>query len=327
MEWERSDILRQGPGVAPPRRPNVRYLLPGIVLFVASFLLFMSVFLPLVMAPRVARLPLAPDSVRIAQGYGSYFAPSQGQRVISDVLTHTMTIEGDPEAGSADVAVWNSFASLEDLRPTVLPENRVISAMRERVALDRSSALPVRCCGADPIHEGVTYRFPFSTQPAEYQLWEPLLRDAVPASFVRADRLGTLPVYVFLCVVEPTQIGTEAVPGGLVGLGAPSVEAPVLHAMNRELWVEPRTGRIVHDIVSVRQTLQQQDGQSTPFTTLDLAWNDETVQEQVDLAAREIARLEGVSTILPLTALVAGAILFALGVILTVLARAGSAGP
>jgi DUF3068 family protein len=306
-----------------PRKPRVvlRYLIPGAVLFVAAFLLFMAMLLPRVIAPRVARIPLAPSNVLVAEGYGSYFAPSQGQIVTSDQLTRTTTISGQPEAGSAEVAVWDTFSSLEDLRATVLPEARVLSEASERVALDRTTGQPVNCCGEDPVHEGLTHRFPFDTQPGEYLMWEPTLNAAWPASFTRTDRLGDLPVYVFACIVPPTAIGSETVPGRFVGSAAPSVDVSLVHAVDIEVWVEPRTGRIVHRIDDVRQTLEQPDGATTPYRTLRLAWNDDTIGEQVELAQRDVARLEGVSSTLPLAALVAGVILFAVGIILSILAN------
>lgn len=322
MQWDRGAITRERlRAPPPPRRRNVPYALAGVVLCLAFFLLFMAVLLPLVIAPRAARLPLAPYAVLVAVGAGSYFAPSQGQLVTSDALVGRLTIRGALEAGSDEVAVWDTFVSLEDLRPTVVPGERVISAVRERVALDRTTGRPVACCGEDPVHEGITHRFPFGTETGEYLLWDPVLREGRPARFQRTDRVGALAVYVFICQVQPTPIGTQVVPGALVGADTASLEVSLVHAVDRELWVEPRTGRIVREVTDVRQTLQGEGIEPARFATVRMAWNDETVDEQAGIAAREVARLEGVSSILPLTATVAGVILLAVGVILLVLAN------
>lgn len=322
VEWERGEITRERPRLpSPPRRPNVPYVLPGAILGGAAFLLFMSALLPAVVAPRTALLPLAPYTVVVAEGSGSYFAPSQGHLVVSDTLTSRLTIRGDLEAGSDQVAVWDTFTALEDLRPGVGPRDRVVSAVRERVALDRRTAQPVDCCDQDPVHKGLTYRFPFGTEPGEYLVWDAALGAGRPARFVRADRVGSLHVLVFASRVEPTQIGSEVVPGPLVGSSAPSLEVSLVHAAHREMWVEPQTGRIVRQVTDVRQTMEHAGQEPTPYATLHLAWNDETVTQQARLATREVARMEGVSSTLPLTAVVAGGILAAVGIILMVLAH------
>jgi hypothetical protein len=291
------------------------------VLSVASFLLFMALLLPLFLAPRVARIPLNPLEITRARGTGTYFSQARAELVTSDAMQLTTTIRGDVEAGSAGVAVWDTFSALEDLRPEVPERDQVVWALEQRVALHRRNAEAVACCGENPPHQGLTYRFPLNTQQRTYPLWNPVIADDRPATYVRADRVNGLDVYVFTSRVEPTPVGTEVVPGGLAGSALPSVEVTVTYQADRELWVEPRTGRVVQELWNVQQQLERQDAPPTEYSSVQLSWTDETIAEQVTKARREATRLEGVSSTLPLTALIAGGLLLGVGIILTILAQ------
>jgi hypothetical protein len=283
------------------------------VLCAASFLLFMALLLPLVVAPRLARAPLAPYEVVVAQGRGAYRSASTGATVDSAALQHTTTVRGAPEDGSAAVAVVDTFATLEDLTPGLPDADRVLSAVEERIALDRRTGAAVACCGEDPAHQGLTLRFPFGTQQRDYDLWDPHVAAARPATFVRTDEVDGLEVYVFTQRIEPTEVGRQQVP---VDLGPPG-EASIVHAADKELWVEPRTGRIVRALADVTRTLERDGGTLATLASLSLGWNADTVGRQVAGAGAEAARLERVSRALPIAALALGAPLLAWGVVLT----------
>lgn len=320
-EWEHGVVARRRPPLI--RRPLPRvgsgYLLPGAVLSFASFLLFMSLLLPVFLAPRVARIPLNTLDTVTAGGTGSYFSPARAGLVESDALQMTTTIRGDVDAGSDGVAVWDSFEALVDLRPEVPERDRVVSAREQRVALHRRTGEAVACCGESPAHQGLAYRFPFNTRQRTYSLWNSVIAEARPATFVRADRLNGLEVYVFTSRVEPTPLGTEVVPGDLANSSLPSVEVTVMYEADREVWVEPRSGRVVQEFWSVQQRLERQGAPSASYGQVQMSWTEETVARQVSQARRESSRLEGVSSALPITALVAGALLLGVGVILTIL--------
>lgn len=315
VPWERGVVSR---GDLRLRLPPVRGrapqpLVPIALVFAGSFLLFLALLLPAFVAPRVARAPLAPYWQIAARGSGSYLSEARAEIVASDALQVTRTVRGDLDAGSDEVAVYDVFTALEDLRPGVPATDRVVEATDQRIALDRRSAEPVACCDERPAHEGLTVRFPFGTRRAEYPLWDDEIGAARPATFQRTDRVGGVEVYVFTSTVEPTVVRTETVAGALVGVDEPSVEAEVVYAAEKQLWVEPRTGRIVDLRSEVVTSVEPAAGGPGVSARMQLGWDADTVDWALGDTRRLASRLARVTTTGPRAALAAGAALVVAG--------------
>lgn len=313
--WERGILTHERPRLRLPavRGPEPRPIAAVALLFAGSFLLFLCLLLPMFVAPREARAALAPYWVIAAEGSGSYLSVARGEVVASDRLKVTRTVRGDLDAGSEQTAVYDAFTALEDLGPDVSPDDRVVWTTDQRIALDRRTGEAVACCDEQPAHEGLTLRFPFGTRRATYPLWDDEIADVRPATYVRTQRMDGLEVYLFSSQVEPTVIISETVRGALVGLPDPSIDVDILYAADKQLWVEPRTGRIVNARSVITQTLQPADAVATT-AMLELAWNQDTVDWMIRDTRRSMDRLALVATTGPTTALVTGCILLLAGI-------------
>lgn len=311
---------RAAPEVADPPRsrapatapvPASAVVLPGLLLLAGSFLLFMALLLPLVVAPALRLLPLDRFTVTSSEGSGTYTSPRTGDLVATDDLRHTTTVRGDVDRGSDDVAVWQVFATTEDVAPSVDAADRVLDELQETVALDRRTARAVSCCGEDPPHEGLTLRFPLDAGPGPHDLWDPHLRAARPAAQARTDRVGGLDVAVYVQRVEPTPVASGGAQGTLV------------YAADREVWVEPATGLIVRVDENLRWTLEGPGAPSRPYRSADLTWSAASVGEAVAEAGALRTDLRRLTVDGPVAALVLGAILLGAGIRATPRIRAG----
>jgi len=309
------EVAEPAPTRASPRAapvPARAVVLPGLLLLAGSFLLFMALLLPLVVAPVVRLLPLDRFTVTSSEGSGTYTSPRTGDLVATDDLRHTTTVRGDVERGSADVAVWEVFATTEDVAPDVDAADRVLDELQETIALDRRTARAVACCGEDPPHDGLTLRFPLDAGPGPHDLWDPHLRAARPAAQARSDRLGDLDVAVYVQRVEPTPVASGGAQGTLV------------YAADREVWVEPATGLIVRVDENLRWTLEGPGVPSRPYRSADLTWSAASVGEAAAEAQALRTDLRRLTVDASVAALTGGAVLLAAGIRATArLRRAG----
>lgn len=288
----------------------------GLVLvFVGLFLLFFGLFERFYAYPRLKKAPLDQYSQPVATGTGSYFnrSPDKLREITGAQLKNVRTVRGDVNAGSDEVAVWDSFNSTVDTA-----DQGVITATQERIALDRVTAQSVPCCGENPRHQGLTLKFPFDTQKTTYQFWDGPAERALPAAFTRTERINGVAVYRFEQHIDQLDIGDQDIPGTLAGdPDTPSVQTDVIYSNVKTLWAEPATGIIVKAQQDVTQVLRTPGGEEV-LTLIDavLTYDEATVAANADDAASGANQLRLLGTILPLAALALGLIALAAGLVL-----------
>jgi hypothetical protein len=286
-----------------------------VLVFVGLFLLFFGLFERVYAYPRLKKAPLDQYSKPVATGTGSYFnrSPDTLREITGARLQNVRIVRGDVNAGSDEVAVWDSFNSTVDTA-----DQGVITATQERIALDRVTAQSVQCCGENPRHQGLTLKFPFDTEKTTYQFWDGPAQRALPAAFTRVERINGVTVYRFEQRIDQLDIGDQDIPGTLAGDPAtPSVQTDVIYSNVKTLWVEPATGIIVKAQQDVTQVLRTQGGEDV-LTLIDavLTYDDATVAANADDAASGANQLRLLGTILPLAALALGLIALAAGLVL-----------
>jgi len=291
-----------------------------LLVFVGFFLVFFSLLLRFYAYPRLQKAPLNQYSQSVAVGTATYFNRAQLKEVTAQ-LQNVRTVKGDPRAGNTDTAVWDSFQVTKDLG-----DGGVITAVQERIALNRVSAESRNCCGEQPRHQGLTLKFPFNAKKTSYSFWDSRAQRAFPATFVAEDRIEGVKVYRFEQRFSGVPLDTVEVSGAQAGQpNELTVPATLTYANDRTLWVEPRTGIIVKGAENLTQILQTADGKPvlTGFRG-QLVWDDATVRKMADDAREAASQLRLGQTILPVASLILGVALIVLGVVL--LAR-GSARP
>jgi hypothetical protein len=286
-----------------------------VLVFVGLFLLFFGLFDRVYIYPRLKKAPLDQYSQPVATGTGSYFnrSPDTLREIDGAQLKNIRTVRGDRDAGSEEIAVWDSFNSTIDTA-----DQGVITATQERIALDRVTGQSVQCCGENPRHQGLTLKFPFDTRKTTYQFWDGPAQRALPAAFTREERINGVTVYRFEQRIDQLDIGDQDIPGTLAGdPETPSVQTDIIYSNVKTLWVEPATGIIVKAQQDVTQVLRTPGGEEV-LTLIDavLTYDDATVDTNADDAASGANQLRILGTIVPIAALALGLIALAAGLVL-----------
>jgi hypothetical protein len=286
-----------------------------VLVFVGLFLLFFGLFDRVYIYPRLKKAPLDQYSQPVATGTGSYFnrSPDTLREIDGAQLKNLRTVRGDRDAGSEEIAVWDSFNSTIDTA-----DQGVITATQERIALDRVTGQSVQCCGENPRHQGLTLKFPFDTRKTTYQFWDGPAQRALPAAFTREERINGVTVYRFEQRIDQLDIGDQDLPGTLAGdPETPSVPTDIIYSNVKTLWVEPATGIIVKAQQDVTQVLRTPGGEEV-LTLIDavLTYDDATVDTNADDAASGANQLRILGTIVPIAALALGLIALAAGLVL-----------
>jgi hypothetical protein len=132
------------------------------------------------------------------------------------------------------------------------------------------------------VHEGLFYKFPFNVQQQTYKFWDGDLSKAVDINFVREENLFGTDTYVFEQVIPRTEVTTREVPAGVFDQTGDNIEAKVLYANTRTLWVEPNTGVIVKGQEVLDKSLESDAG--TVYTTRGtIGYNEETVKDNAEI--------------------------------------------
>jgi uncharacterized membrane protein len=282
-----------------------------VLVFVGFFLVFSALSVRFYAYPRLQKAPLNQYSEPVAVGTGTYFNRAQLQEVTAQ-LQNIRTVKGDARAGNASTAVWDSFSVTKDLG-----DNGVITATQERVAMDRVTGESKHCCGDQPPHSGLTFKFPFNTQKRTYSFWDTTAKQAFPAAYAGSERIQGLDVYRFEQRFSNVRLDTVQVSGAQAHQpDVATVPATVIYSNVKTLWVEPRSGIIVKAGQDVTQILQTDAGVQvlTAFKG-QLVYDANTVNGNVDDASSAASQLRMIQWTLPIGALVLGVVLIVVGVI------------
>jgi uncharacterized membrane protein len=283
-----------------------------VLVFVGFFLVFSSLLVRFYAYPRLQKAPLNQYSEPVATGTGTYFNLAQLKEVTAQ-LQNIRVVKGDAKAGNASTAVWDSFSVTKDLG-----DGGVLSADQERVAMDRVTGESKRCCGEQPPHSGLTFKFPFDTQKRAYSFWDTTAKQAFPATYMGTERINGLLVYRFEQRFSNVRLQTVQVSGAQAHQpGVATVPATVIYGNVKTLWVEPRTGIIVKGGQDVSEVLQTEDGQAVlTVVKAQLVYDRDTISGNVDDARSAMSQLRAIQWVLPIGALIVGVVLIVLGVVL-----------
>jgi hypothetical protein len=196
------------------------------------------------------------------------------------------------------------------------------------VSLDRRTGESTNCCGdytstgdlTDPTsqkpitHDGLVFKFPFSTEKKTYQWWDADLERAVPIEFQREDEINGTKVYVFKQTIAPEAISTIEAPKSLFEPGAEgNVTATEMYSNTRTLWVEPVTGVVIDGNEEVN-TVYEADGYTPIAKTVGtIGFDDETVNKNAADWGAKASLLSMINTWLTPIGVVLGLLLIGLG--------------
>ena len=308
----------------------------GIVLIgIGVFLVVLAPLLRFYVVPSVAKAPLAPGqttggiSTIVSTGIGRtvFYAEklAAGEDPIRrDVaLTATRTTRGDVLAAEAVDAKNQDLAIYDSIQTLVDEKNTIINSEQIRVPFDRVNSDLKNCCGGNVNGQTVTFeginplKFGFFLGKQTYSYFDTTVLKAVPMPYVTEESIQGLTTYKFEQTIEPTQIGTQDVPGNLVGETVATYTAPRFYSNTRTVWVDPITGSIIKGQEVQKQTLRGADGtDKTILLDATLAFDEPTVTANVNEAKDNGSKINLLKTTVPIIALILGVIALVGGILI-----------
>lgn len=254
----------------------------------------------------------------------SYFSPKFVTEESGVTLQATNTQKGDVAAaksiGSSQFAVWQSYTAIEDIthhQPVSIPEEGNTLAFDRKTGVLRPwsgntvGGQHVSVSGQGPL-------FPLNTKKQSYQVFDTTLAKPVTfhyAGTATTDGVGT---YVFKATVPSQQIGTQQLPGSLVGMSAAEVTLPEFYGARYTYYVDPRTGVPLAVEQNVRQVLKDSAG-STRLVLLsaDFKSTPASIASGVKTDNKARGEISLLTVIIPIVAGLLGVILVIVGVVLS----------
>jgi hypothetical protein len=292
--------------------------LTGLGAFLVVLALMCHFYLP----GQVVKFPLNEYSVSSLSGTNmTYFSQKTGGEVSGATVRAISTVQGDVAAGNSSTAVWNDVTGVFDV--THSPQVP-ISYTTERFAFNRRTGALVNCCGAavGTTHahfSGQGYVWPIGTQQQTYDVFNTTLMKPEPFNYTGISTVDGLSVDIFVQPINNQLIGTETVPGSLVGIGnQPTVKLDEYLTATNTYYVEPGTGSPVKVVEAQDEILQNPSTGGTALVLLDgtLTTTPQSVAAAVSTATKYDHEISWVEDLGPLIGILVGLLLVAFGLML-----------
>lgn len=286
---------------------------------------FLVTLAPLLRTYVYDHLAVAPADYFVIQhnqsSNASYFDVQQLKVRSGVTVTSTSTVRGNVAASKSDANVWDRFTSTET------SDGVRIDYSEQRTAFNPHTGYAVNCCNAfvgtdhNAKQTGLVFKFPFFTQRKSYPFYDAQIKKALPMNYAGETTIKGLKVYKFVQHVGPARIGTEQVPGKLLGMKEKgAVSTPRMYENTRTYWVEPVTGAPVRISENQRQTLQSPVGSSHDLVAFggNMVTTPSDQQKLVDRAKSQSLQVSLLHDYLPLGSVVVGVLLIVGGVVLSI---------
>jgi|SRR5215472_3912258 len=298
-------------------------VLTGLGVFFIVLALLSRFFVP----GQAIKFPLNEYSKTTLQAdNASYFSPHSVTEISGATLQATNTTKGDvataKSIGSNNVAVWQTFSAVEDItnhEPVSIP------AEGNSQAFDRKTGVlvPASSNSVNGKHFNVSGQwqgplFPLSTQKRSYQVFDTTLLKPVTYHYMGTATTGGVATYVFYANVPGQQIGTESLPGALVGMTQSAVTLPEFYSARVTYYVDPITGVPLAVNQNVSETLQDSTG-TTRLVLLqaDFKTTPASVASNVSTDNSGTTKINALNVIVPIVSGLLGIILVVVGLVLS----------
>lgn len=291
----------------------MRKIVGWVVLALGAFLLVAGLVANYWAPDVVKKTPLDVNSTTHLEGTATKLNPTTGE--LEDLAVKATSVtQADSEASSEDTVVFVNKTCLvidegdvPDCVDAKDPRKRLINASFDVFATDRVTAQSVstKAVPADAAeHEGLVNKFPFDVQRQDYEYWDGMLGQAVPATFDGTEKIDDLETYRFKVSIPRTE---AEVVDGIDGF----------YTQEKTIWVEPSTGSIVNQQQSETRTTAEGD----TLLELDLAFTDEQVEQSVTDAKDSVDRLGLITSTVPMVGIIGGIVALLIGLALVLSGR------
>jgi hypothetical protein len=298
-------------------------ILTGLGVFFIVLAILSKFFVP----GQAVKFPLNEYSKTTLQAdNGSYFSEKSVTEESGVTLQATNTTKGDVAAaksiGSNNVAVWQTYTAIEDVS-----NHQAVSIPAEgnTLAFDRQTGVLVPWSGnaVGGKHVEVTGNeqgslFPLDTQKKEYRVFDTTLKKPVPFRYAGTATTAGVSTYVFTADIPPTQMGTQSLPGALVGETASQVTLPEFYSAKETYFVDPVTGVPLKVEQNVQQTLRDDTGTTRlVLMQADFKTTPASVASNVQTDNNATTKITVLNVIIPIVAGLIGLILLVVGLVLS----------
>jgi Porin PorA len=298
-------------------------ILTGLGIFFIVLAILSKFFVP----GQAVKFPLNEYSKTTLQADGaSYFSEKSVTEESGVTLQATSTTKGDvasaKNAGSNNVAVWQTYTAIQDTtnhQPVSIPADGNV------LAFDRKTGVLVPWSGnlvggkhvqVPPNTQGSL--FPLNTQKQNYQVYDTTLKRAVTFQFKGTSTTSGVSTYVFTADIPATQIGTQSLPGSLVGESASEVTLPEFYSVQETYSVDPITGVPLQVEQNVQQTLRDDTGTTRlVLMSADFKTTPASIASNVQTDKNGTTKITVLNVIIPIVAGVIGLILLVVGLVMS----------
>jgi hypothetical protein len=287
----------------------------GALLFVASLLVHFYV------VPTLAVAPIDQNSITSLEAEDATVFDTETLAPITTDLSVKARTVGDVKASEAapdHAVVWVSSTTVSSP-----DKDEPLSQSVKRAAFDETTGEAVNCCDGFMETEkgvrekvtrtGLVFKFPFYTEKKNYQFWDDTLAKPVTTRYAGTAKLQGHSVWVFKNEVPATVVGTQDVPGSLIGQESnDDVTADSYYQNHNTYYVEPVTGAIVNQVTETKSWFSY-EGNDLVTTEAKIAYTPKETQETYDMLGTKAQLLGLAHGALPWVVAVLGLALMALG--------------
>ena len=204
-------------------------------------------------------------------------------------------------------------------------------AVTQRTAFDRRSGEAVTCCGAaissaagtySGPQSGQAYTWPIGAGQQPYQVFDTVLRRPVTATFTGTTAIAGIPVNRYTEQVRAAKVGTQKLPGQLVGLkGRPRSCWTSSIPITATYWVDPVTGTVIDEEHNEKLTLRSGGQQRLVLLKGDFQVTPASVAAIAAADRPHRSAIVSITTTVPLLLGISGAVILAAGILLSVSRR------
>ncbi|WP_051943237.1 DUF3068 domain-containing protein [Streptacidiphilus rugosus] len=230
----------------------MRHRLSLVLVALAAFVAVLGVMLRVWVYPRVVAVPDNQYQAVVLEAKDATLIDySRMVGVPHQHVTIVQTLKGDAAAAQAEkrrtgrsVVVWDGLSYV------LGNDGKRLSAIPEVYVFDARTQEPVHCCGesvdGDALSRiGVEYKFPFDTQPHDYQYFDPQTRASAPIHYKGRQKLDGLTVYYFEQTIPWTRVPFPKAMPENVAITPAQIDAlgyQRWYTTVRKFWVDPVTG-------------------------------------------------------------------------------------
>ncbi len=330
------------------------------ILGLGAALLIAALLLSTYTAGKIKKIPLDIDTTLVSNGTGTALDPASlsEQKFVFDrnvplVSQQQLSVESPANADVVTLQVGTTVRRTDKQQ-----DNGLMLALVDSVTINRSTAMAVsddtHPGGAvqkprtiedtkPPTnialpHEGLSYRFPFSTEKKTYPYFDPIAQKAFDANYEGEEDVNGLTTYRFQQnvgydadgqLVDPLKysslfdndedgvVTARASLWGLPGDPDEPITMTRFYAAQRTFWVDPVSGTIVKSEERANHYYAR-DGLKPEFALVDysVTSTEETVEAQVAAARDERDRVALWTRVLPITFTAAGLVSLVAGALL-----------